>query len=194
MSEAISKAIWFAAGFAFTLAIVVLLRMLQRRRAPIRDGWRHLTPGPMMWFALICSLLVGGVLLYIYLFVWCRRWYSDQQLVILRYLAVSFNAVALLIAYSMIAEEVRWNEKRIERRTLFFQRRGMSWHQLAATGREYEYWWVSAFEGPRIRFSPYYNGASELLAEIRRHLPPDGPPTANVTVTRPVLVRRNDSV
>jgi hypothetical protein len=193
MSEAISKTIWFAAAFAFTVAIVALLRMLQHRRAHARDGWRHLTPGPMMWFALICNLLVGGVLLYMYLFVGSRRWDADQQMVVLRYLTAAFNALSLLLAYSMIAEEVRWNEKRIERRTLFLRRRGMSWHQLAAMGREYEYWWVSAFDGPRIRFSLYSNGVSELLAEIRRHLPLDEPPTANVTAARPVFVRRSNS-
>ena len=64
-----------------------------------------------------------------------------------------FNLVTMALAYTIIVEEVRWNDTRIERRTLLFERRSITWHELTDVGFEPSgYWWVSGYEGKRIRF------------------------------------------
>jgi hypothetical protein len=161
---------------------------LRRRRAYAEGGWRYLTPGPLMWFALI-----GGVVFLGFLGLASRSSASwdHSNIVAFWWLVVGFGSMTLAIAASTLIEQVRWNDHGIERRTLFFQRRSLTWHQLSAVGYEMGtgYWWVSAFEGPRIRFSPYYNGFIELLRTIRGKLPTDHAPTAAVTSMDAILAR-----
>jgi hypothetical protein len=67
----------------------------------------------------------------------------------------------------------------------------MTWHQLAALGfeRSTGYWWISAYDGPKIRFSPYNNGFRELVTKILENLPRDLPPAETVTALEAILVR-----
>jgi hypothetical protein len=63
---------------------------------------------------------------------------------------------------------VRWNNSRIERNTLLFQTRTMGWQELARFSEERPsgYLWISSYDSPRIRFSPYCNGVGELISTI----------------------------
>lgn len=131
----------------------------------------------MTWFGLVLSFALTGFMTYIYLFVGSSRDDAEFQMAVLLVLATVFNIATVLLAYSTIVEQVRWNDVRVERRTLLFETRAMTWHQLASLGSEPGgYWWISAYDGPRIRFSPYCNGFRDLLAKITEHLPPDLPP------------------
>ena len=79
------------------------------------------------------------------------------------------------MAYISLAEEVRWNDHRIERRTLTWQRVSLAWSQVIAAGREGStgYWWVAGADGTKLRFSPYSSGVEDLLALIRDRFDPD---------------------
>jgi hypothetical protein len=191
LSQGIASGIWAALIGAFTLAVLSLLRALQRRSGRLVNGWHYLTPGPTIWVALVGGFLCSGGFSYIYFFIGSARPDAADQMRSLFYLTVAFNLGTLACAYATVAEEIRWNDKGIERRTYLFQRRSITWHQLAAAGFEaYSgYWWVSAFDGPRIRFSPYYNGFVELMRKVLDTLPTDHPPTADVTSLNAVLKR-----
>ena len=64
----------------------------------------------------------------------------------------------------------------------------MSWHELARVGVEWTgYLWISSFEGPRLRFSPYDNGFDELVMTINHHLPTDLPPASPELDGEPLL-------
>ena len=162
---------------AAVMTVQALLCRLQRRNASIRDGWRYLTPGPMVWTGLVLSIGLTGLLSYVYLFVGSARPDAEFQMKVLLGLTVSFNLVTILIAYSTVVEEVRWNETEIQRRTWLFSRRAMTWPQLAAFSIEMSgYWWIRFYHGPKIRFSPYSNGFDQLVRKIADNLPTDLPP------------------
>lgn len=190
-SSPITSAIWMAIIGCFVAAIFSLGFALQRRRAHVANGWRYLTPGPLMWFAVVGGALICALLVYMYFFVGSARSDAADEMSLTRYLAMAFSLSTALVAYFMAAEEVRWNDKGIERRTILWHRRSITWHQLARGGIEPStgYWWVSSFDGPRIRFSPYYNGFVDLLRTIRERMPRDQPPTANVTSLETVIAR-----
>src|SRR5262245_2596367 len=38
---------------ALVMTVQAVLYRLQRRNASVRDGWRYLTPGPMVWTGLV---------------------------------------------------------------------------------------------------------------------------------------------
>jgi len=175
---------------ALVPAVFLFLLSIQRRSGARHKGWRYLTPGPMIWCAFGGGFLMTCVLCYIYFFVGNARPDADFQMKALFWLIVCFNLATVAMAYGIVAEEVRWNDSYIERRMLPFKRRAMSWHQLAALGYEpWGYWWVSAYDGPRIRFSPYSNGFAELIAKIRNELPPSLPPAALSAALEAVPVR-----
>ena len=162
---------------AAVMTVQALLCRLQRRNASIRDGWRYLTPGPMVWTGLVLGIALTGLLSYVYLFVGSARPDAEFQMKVLLGLTVSFNLVTILIAYSTVVEEVRWNETEIQRRTWLFSRRAMTWPQLAAFSIEMSgYWWIRSYHGPKIRFSPYSNGFDQLVRKIADNLPTDLPP------------------
>ena len=162
---------------AAVMTVQALLGRLQRRNASIRDGWRYLTPGPMVWTGLVLGIALTGLLSYVYLFVGSARPDAEFQMKVLLGLTVSFNLVTILIAYSTVVEEVRWNETEIQRRTWLFSRRAMTWPQLAAFSIEMSgYWWIRSYHGPKIRFSPYSNGFDQLVRKIADNLPTDLPP------------------
>ena len=164
-------------------AVLLLIFSFHRHKAAKYDGWRCMTPGPMMWCAAIGGFVLTAVLWYIYLFVGSDRADADFQMRDLCYLLIGFNLPTLAIAYQMVAEEVRWNARFIERRLWPFKRRSMAWHQLARLGHEpWGYWWISGYEGPKIRFSSYYNGFAELIAKIRKEIPSDLPPAASAAL------------
>jgi len=162
---------------AAVMTMQALFCRLQRRNASIRDGWRYLTPGPMVWTGLVLGIALTGLLSYVYLFVGSARPDAEFQMKVLLGLTVSFNLVTILIAYSTVVEEVRWNETEIQRRTWLFSRRAMTWPQLAAFSIEMSgYWWIRSYHGPKIRFSPYSNGFDQLVRKIADNLPTDPPP------------------
>jgi drug/metabolite transporter (DMT)-like permease len=169
------------------IAVIVMcfqaaMTAFQRRKAKIQNGWRYLTPGPIMWIALMGGLLLTGV------FTLVSFSPSARDSTVLT-AAIFFNLVTLTLAYSIFAEEVRWNDTRIERRTFFLQRRTITWHELAAVGVELSgYWWVSGYEGLRLRFTDYNHGFRELIAKIAENLPPEGPPPQVAEAMREVLV------
>lgn len=153
------------------------LALLGRRRARDRDGWRYLTPGPMMWIAVVLGALATAFFCLLY-FGGSSRPDADTQMKWVLGLAAAFDLMTMAIAYTIIVEEVRWNDTHLERRTFLFGKLRMSWHELAAFGFEPAsgYWWVRGFERPRIRFSPYCNGFHELCAKIVEHMPTNLPP------------------
>jgi len=164
-------------------AVLLLIFSFHRHKAAKYAGWRCMTPGPMMWCAVIGGFVLTAVLWYIYLFVGSDRADADFQMRDLCYLLIGFNLPTLAIAYQMVAEEVRWNARFIERRLWPFKRRSMAWHQLARLGHEpWGCWWISGYEGPKIRFSSYYNGFAELIAKIRKEIPSDLPPAASAAL------------
>ena len=175
---------------AAVMTVQALLCRLQRRNASIRDGWRYLTPGPMVWTGLVLSIGLTGLLSYVYLFVGSARPDAEFQMKVLLGLTVSFNLVTILIAYSTVVEEVRWNETEIQRRTWLFSRRAMTWPQLAAFSIEMSgYWWIRSYHGPKIRFSPYSNGFDQLVRKIADNLPTDLPPAEAELIGQVVRVQ-----
>jgi hypothetical protein len=175
---------------AAVMTVQALLCRLQRRNASIRDGWRYLTPGPMVWTGLVLSIGLTGLLSYVYLFVGSARPDAEFQMKMLLGLTVSFNLVTILIAYSTVVEEVRWNETEIQRRTWLFSRRAMTWPQLAAFSIEMSgYWWIRSYHGPKIRFSPYSNGFDQLVRKIADNLPTDLPPAEAELIGQVVRVQ-----
>jgi hypothetical protein len=170
--------------------VLALCRLLQRRKATVRNGWRYLTPGPTTWIGLPLNFGFAALLSYVYLFVGSARADAAFQMAMLLFLAVSFNLIAIFIAYMTIAEEVRWNDLCVRRRTVFFETRIITWHQLAMLGSEGSgYWWIKAYNGPKLRFSPYNNGFRELLAKILENLPTNLPPVEAEMERTAVVVR-----
>lgn len=181
--DATMSALEFFWQAALIPAVLLLIFSFHRHKAAKYDGWRCMTPGPMMWCAAIGGFVLTAVLWYIYLFVGSDRADADFQMRELCYVLIGFNLPTLAIAYQMVAEEVRWNARFIERRLWPFKRRSMAWHQLARLGHEpWGYWWISGYEGPKIRFSSYYNGFAELIAKIRKEIPSDLPPAASAAL------------
>lgn len=175
---------------AAVMTVQAILFRLQRRNAPMQDGWRYLAPGPMVWTGLVLGFGLTGLFSYVYLFVGSARPDAEFQMKMLLILTVSFNLLTVLIAYSTVVEEVRWSETGIERRTLLFSRRAMTWPQLAAVGIEMSgYWWIRSYEGPKIRFSPYSNGFDQLVRKIAENLPTDLPPAEADVIAQAALAR-----
>jgi len=166
-----------ALGLTVQALLYLLLRLARRRRAQVHDGWHYLRPGAAIWIFLPVSLGFTGLLMYMYLFVGSARADAETQMKVLFLLCLVFSLITIHIAYTTAVERVRWNETHIERRTLFFETRSMGWHELARAGAERSgYLWIASFHGPKIRFSPYSNGAGELIAKVGQHLPTDLPP------------------
>jgi len=178
-----------AAGLAAHALLHLLLRSARRRRAEVQNGWRYLRPGAVAWIGLPLNLGFTGLLTYCYVFVGSARADAEFQMLMLFLLCVGFSLITIHIAYTTAVERVRWNETHIERRTLFFETRSMSWHELARFGEEPSgYLWVASYHGPKIRFSPYSNGVGELIAKAVRHLPTDLPP-ADYAIADAALTR-----
>jgi hypothetical protein len=140
-----------------------------------------------MWGSLIGSGAMTALFGYIYFFVGSARDDAAVQMIALYFLTMGFLLGALAIAYSMAVEQVRWNDTRIQQRTLLFQNRDLCWNQLAAFGLERwsGYAWISDCDGNKLRFWPYCNGVPELISMIAAHLPTDLPPAeAVVTIER----------
>ena len=150
-------------------AISALCAGLQRRRAARRNGWRTLTPGPGVWLGLVCGLLLTAVFTLVSM--------STRSTPGLVGLAAFFNVLTVAIVYTTLAEDVRWNEDWIERRTLSFETRRMAWTELAYRGYEASgYRWISSQDGERIRYQDSCNGVDELEDMIRIHWRRGGPP------------------
>jgi hypothetical protein len=150
-------------------AISALCVGLQRRRAARRDGWRTLTPGPWLWLGLVSGLLLAALFTLVAM--------STRSTPSLIGLAVFSNGLTGAIVYTTLAEDVRWNEDWIERRTLLFETRRMAWTDLAHRGFEASgYRWIRSQDGLRIRYQNSCNGVDELEAMIREHWRGGGPP------------------
>ena len=172
------KAALFIPAF---MAVTALCVCFQRRRASRHGEWRYLTPGPYVWLALFSGLLITAVAT---LVVWGER--VDRTSGVL--FTSAFAGLTLFLAASALIEQVRWNGERIERRALSGRTVLMSWHELARVGAEWTgYLWISSFEGPRLRFSPYDNGFDELVMTINHHLPTDLPPALPELDGEPLL-------
>jgi hypothetical protein len=170
----LSQIALFVPAFGMMLA---LASCFQRRRAQRSGDWNYLTPGPFFWFGLVAGVIVSAVL--------TLAAAAGKAPVSI---AVFFVLVTLLLAFQTITERVRWNGKRIERRTMFLQQRQLSWNELSRFGVEWTgYVWIASFDGPKIRFSPYDNGFDQLVAKVRRHLPGDSPPAETVPKTELAL-------
>lgn len=177
-ADILTKAALFVPGF---MAMTALCVCLQRRRARRHGEWRYLTPGPYFWFALFSGLLITAVAT---LVVWGERVDRTSGLLF----TSAFAGLTLYLAAAAMVEQVRWNDQRIERRTITGRTITMNWHELAWTGMEWTgYLWISSFEGPRLRISTYDNGFDELALTIQHHLPPDLPPAASELPAEPLL-------
>lgn len=163
------------------MAVTALCVCLQRRRARRHGEWRYLTPGPYFWLGLFAGLLITAVAT---LVVWGERVDRTSGLLFTN----AFAGMTLFLAAQAMVEQVRWNDQRIERRTITGRTIAMSWYELSRIGVEWTgYLWISAFDGPRLRFSPYDNGFDELVLTIRRHLPTDLPPASPELSAEPLL-------
>ncbi|MCV9935697.1 hypothetical protein OIU35_04920 [Boseaceae bacterium BT-24-1] len=168
-ADALMKAALFVPAF---MAVTALCVCLQRRRARRHGEWKYLTPGPYFWLGLFAGLLITAVAT---LVVAAGRVERTSGLLFTSF----FAALTLFLAVQAMIEQVRWNDQRIERRTITGRTISLSWHELARIGVEWTgYLWISSFEGPRLRFSTYDNGFDELGETIRDHLPTDLPPAS----------------
>lgn len=182
--------VWLLIIALSVTATLGLLDRMKRRHAAVRDGWRYLTPGPTVWFALTGSFILSGLMSYFYLFVGSARADAVSQMNILLIMAVVFNLSAIFIAYGILVEEFRWNDTWVEARDFLFRRRTLSWHALARLGYSgWGYWWIQGYDGPVLRFGASDNGVSELLRKILDSLPPDVPPGDFEALLEPALVR-----
>lgn len=178
--DALMKAALFVPAF---MALTALCVCLQRRRARRYGEWKYLTPGPYFWFGLVSGLLVTAVAT---LVVAGGRVERSSGLLF----TSAFAGLTLFLAIHAMVEQVRWNGQRIERRTMLGRTISLSWYELARIGAEWTgYLWISSFEGPRLRVSPYDNGFDELVATIHRHLPTDLPPASLELAGEPMLAQ-----
>lgn len=177
--EALMKAALFFPAF---FALTALCACLQRRLAQRRGRWKYLTPGPYFWVGLASGVIITAVAT---LVVAGGRVERSAGLLF----TTGFCGITMLLAVQALMEQVRWDRHRIERRTIFGQTRAMGWSELARTGVEWSgYIWISSFEGPRLRFSPYDNGFEQLMRKVRQHLPRNGPPAVPELMEVPALV------
>jgi len=160
---------WLLLFFPAFFAVSALCAGFQRWRAARRDGWHTLTPGPWLWLGLACGTLLTAVFTLVAM--------SDRSTPGLIGLAMFFNGLTGAVAYTMLVEDVRWNDDWIERRTLAREIRRMAWTELAHRGFETSgYRWISSQDGTRIRYQDSCNGVDELEAMIRKHWQGGGPP------------------
>lgn len=177
MSDPLAKAALFIPAF---FALTALCTCFQRRRAQRRGGWSYLTPGPYFWFGLASGLIVTAVAT---LVVASGRVARGSGLMFTSF----FGGITLLLAAQALIEQVRWNRHRVERRTIFGRTITIGWFELARAGAELSgYIWISTFDGPRLRISPYDNGFDQLMYKIQRHLPRNGPPEEEELAELPV--------
>jgi hypothetical protein len=163
------------------MAVTALCVCLQRRRARRHGEWRYLTPGPYFWLGLLAGLLITAVAT---LVIASDRVERSSGLLF----ACAFAGITILLAAQALIEQVRWNGQRIERRTISGRVITMTWYELARIGEEWTgYLWISSFEGPRLRFSPYDNGFDEHALTIHEHLPSDLPPASPELAREPML-------
>ncbi|CAN7413311.1 hypothetical protein LJR090_003289 [Bosea sp. LjRoot90] len=177
-ADALMKAALFVPAF---MALTALCVCLQRRRARKHGEWRYLTPGPYFWLGLFAGLLITAVAM---LVVAAGRVERSSGLLF----TSAFAGITMFLAAQALIEQVRWNEQRIERRTILGRTISLGWYELARIGVDWtSYLWISSFEGPRLRISTYDNGFDELAATIHQHLPTDLPPASPELGAAPML-------
>jgi hypothetical protein len=163
------------------MAVTALCVCLQRRRAHRHGEWKYLTPGPYFWLGLFAGLLITAVAT---LVVSAGRVERTSGLLF----TSAFAGLTLFLAMQALVEQVRWNEQRIERRTILGRTISLGWYELARIGVDWtSYLWISSFDGPRLRISTYDNGFDELAVTIRDHLPTDLPPASPELAGEPML-------
>lgn len=146
------------------------------KRAQFKDGWYYLRASMLHLIVVILGAAMTGFMSYLYLFVGSALPDAEWQMTLTFWMGVSFNLMTILCAYSIIVEQVRWNKTHIECRDLLLKRYSMSWYELAHFGQTNSGdYWISSYDGPRIRFSPYQSGVADLIMKILEHLPPDTP-------------------
>ena len=177
-ADVLMKAALFVPAF---MAVTALCVCLQRRRARRHGEWKYLTPGPYFWLGLLAGLLITAVAT---LVVAAGRVERMSGLLF----TSAFAGITLFLAVQALVEQVRWNDQRIERRTLLGRTISLGWSELARIGIEWTgYLWISSFEGPRLRFSTYDNGFDELALTVHHHLPTDLPPASPELGGEPML-------
>ena len=170
--------IWAGLFFPAIFAIGALCAALQRQRARRADGWSYLTPGPYYYVG-----LASGVCLSVLFTLISAAGEGGGPLFVL--IPAFFIFLTMIVAVQPIVEEVRWNNDWIERRTFTGQRRAMPWIGLCYIGYEFTgYCWISAYQQPRLRYSPYDNGHRELMDKITHHLRRNKPPVGPAELTR----------
>lgn len=158
-------------------AVVTLFQagfdIAQRRRAALKDGWHHLTPSPMEWFALIGCFALTGLLLYVFFFVGSARADAASQMTVLKWLIAAFALGTALVFHGSFASSVRWNDEQIEQHSLFRPAVVIRWSDLEGV----EMTWAQAVRlvsrsGAAITFSPYQNGTASLGQAVEARLSP----------------------
>ena len=176
--DVLTKIALFVPAF---MAVTAFCVCLQRRRARRHGEWRYLTPGPYFWLGLFAGLLITAIAT---LVVAGGRVERSSGLLFTCF----FAGMTLFLAAHAMVEQVRWNDRRIERRTITGRTISLSWNELARIGVDWTtYLWISSFEGPRLRVSTYDNGFDELGEMIRDHLPTDLPPASPELDGEPML-------
>lgn len=178
--DVLTKIALFVPAF---MAVTAFCVCLQRRRARRHREWRYLTPGPYFWLGLFAGLLITAVAT---LVVAGGRVERSSGLLF----TSAFAGITLFLAIQAMVEQVRWNDQRIERRTILGRTISLGWYELARIGVDWSsYLWISSFDGPRLRISTYDNGFDELALMIRDHLPTDLPPASPELSHEPMLAQ-----
>ena len=163
--------------FPLFFALTALCVCFQRRYARRHGEWNYLTPGPYYWFGLFSGVLISAVAT---LVVAGDRVERSSGLLFVSF----FAGLTIVLALQGIFHQTRWTRHKIICTTMFRQHREMAWNELSRFGVDWTgMHWISSFDGPRLRFSPYDNGFKQLQAKIFDHIRRNGPPPDPVVTT-----------
>jgi hypothetical protein len=164
---------------AFVLiTVLALTAAFQRKRALRKDGWNYLTPGPRAWIGFYGGIILVGFWNWVMFIGPPGPPETAEETRLVFYVAFGAHLLLIYLTYWIAVEEVRWNATVLEKRDLLFRRHILYWPMLAGFGRVplSEEYWVSSYDGERIRFRGRAGGAAELIAKIQNELTDDIPP------------------
>src|SRR5262249_39303455 len=147
----------FALIFAAVNAVFFLCAVVQRRKGRVVDGWHYLTPGLMDWLAVVLSVGMAAIMIYIYYFVGSARADAAFQMQVCGWLAITFAAMGTACFGFSFLTETRWNARGIERRLPWGTVKTIAFNDIVSI--VYEDWSqclrIAAADGTRIRVATY---------------------------------------
>lgn len=151
-----------AAGVvAFGYAAFLALRLLQGEEAHHDDGWAHLRPSMVEYFAaygaaalaaaLMCAVILAG---------W--KLVDPTEMIAAFIASLALAAGAALIAFFGLFVSVRWNNKVLEYRNPFGKVMTIAWSDVRSCEPSWRGVSIGTHDGRKVTFSQFHTGAAEL--------------------------------